>query len=102
MMDLRRGSALRSEIKRSGKVKHIINHKQSNICFLLTDTETIFTTGFQTFILRPEEVPGNLWERRLWKVREDILSRKIKDINQLYTACHKGIKTYQIDIRWYT
>lgn len=89
--DLVKGSKLRRNIKSRGKIKHIICCKGSSLCFLITDDKVIMQTSLQSFRLDPLEVPGDLWRRRLRKIRVDILARRITNRDQLLVACGSGI-----------
>ena len=89
--EFQRGAEYRKTIKRRGNVKNIIYHPSGRICFLVTDRDLIVRTGWQTFLLRPIEVPGNLWQRRLNKIQELVLLRRIRNIDSLFAECGEGI-----------
>jgi hypothetical protein len=96
-----RGNEYRKYIKNRGKVKSIICHPRQRICFLLTTDKTIVKTQVQAFALQAVEVPGNLWERRLHRVRGLIQERKIKSYNELIEECGKGVILVPISLGWY-
>ena len=101
MADLQVGSAYRREIKRRGKVRRIVCHKDNRICFLITKDKTIVRYNVQTFLLEPIEVPGNLWARRLNKIQGDILKRKITCMNDLVGECHGAVNIIPVKIDWF-
>jgi len=81
----------RKAIKRTGKINNVIYHNNSRLCFLVNDEKVIVLTALQAFILEPVEVPGDLWRRRLMKVREHILKRKIQCLEDLFIECSGAI-----------
>lgn len=95
------GSQLRRDIKRQGNVKHIIHHKDNKIVFILTEKKTLVRLNVQTFSLEAIEVPGDLWARRLKRIRNDILARKIDCIDTLVHECKGSVNMIPAKLDWY-
>ena len=98
---LLKGGDLRLAAKQKSDIQNVICHKQSRICFVLTETKTIVVLNSGTFILEPLEVPGDLWRRRLNKIRGLILTRKIKTYDDLISVCRPGIRMTFVRLDWY-
>lgn len=101
-----KGSELRKYIKSRGKVRQIICHPRrdrgkDSVCFLLTENKIIFKTQSQAFVLEAVEIPGNLWERRLHKIRRLIQERKIKSRDDLLHECGRGVRLVAVGLGWY-
>lgn len=96
-----KGNEYRNFIKKRGRVKSVICHPRQRICFLLTDDRTIVKTQIQALMLEAVEVPGNLWERRVHKIRRLIQERKITSYDDLLKACGRGVKLIPIELGWY-
>lgn len=91
----------RRHLKQTKNIKHIICHRNSNIAFVLTDNKTIVVTTSGAFLMEPLVVRGDLWRRRLMKIRLLILERKVKDYSTLIGLCGPGITMTLVKLEWY-
>lgn len=91
----------RKNLKQTRNIKHVICHRGSNIAFVLTDDKTIVITSSGAFLMEPMVVRGDLWRRRLMKIRRLILERKISDYDSLIGFCRPGITMIWVKLEWY-
>jgi len=86
-----KGKDLRREINNQGNIDKTICHPKNRICFFINGDKIIVHHNVQTFILMTIGGRGDLWQRRLNKIRHDVLDRKICNFEDLVSACGQGI-----------
>lgn len=97
-------SEQRKELKRGGKVTNIICHSDTGICFLVTPETVLVHTGLQTLMVQAIVMPGDLWQRRVMKIRERVLRRRVKCINDLCSMMNDtegGVRLINARLDWY-
>ena len=92
---------LRTSLKSNKNIRHIICHRNANLGFALTENKTIVLTSSGAFLLEPLVVSGDLWRRRLMKIRRLILARKVRNYNELIELCRPGIVMTFVKLEWY-
>lgn len=91
----------RRQLKRGGNIKHVICHKRGRIIFLLTEDKTLVMLSSGTFLLEPVEIPGDLWRRRLNRIRMLILKRRITTYEELLEIARPGVIMTYVRLDWY-
>lgn len=71
------------------------------MAFVLTETKTIVVISSGAFLMEPLVVRGDLWRRRLMKIRALIIKRKVKDYSTLISLCGPGITMTYVKLEWY-
>lgn len=92
----------RRELKQSGKITNIICHK--DLCFLVTPDTVLVHTGIQTLKVEPIVMPGDLWQRRVKLIRDKVLTRRIKCLNDLCAITNTtdgGVRIVRTSMEWY-
>src|SRR5690606_13766025 len=86
-----------------GAVRQVIRYRKRRLSFILTDDHVLLSLPpSQTFLLEPEYSPGsNLWVQRLEKVRQLIIDRKIRDLENLFIQAGPHIKLVPVKKDWY-
>lgn len=99
--DLFPGGSLRGHIRRSTQVKQLVVHKQNSIGFIITDAKILVVYRSNVRRLEPLECPGNLWERKLNRIKRSIQQRQITNIYDLIAACGQEIEMKYAKLDWY-